>query len=207
MSVRHALLALLSEGPKYGLQLRQEFEAGTGELWPLNVGQVYATLQRLEGHGLVTSEGSTTEGTQKGYAITPAGRDELTNWLRTPPDTLPPPRDELVIKILVAVRVPGVDVHELLQVHRRHLIESMQQYTRLKADASEDEVGLALVVDAELFRLDAVVRWLDAADVRLKRQPIPTRAPSTGPAPEPMTALGDPEETRSVPDDKQEVRR
>ena len=45
MSVRHALLALLSEGPKYGLQLREEFEAGTGEVWPLNVGQVYTTLQ------------------------------------------------------------------------------------------------------------------------------------------------------------------
>ena len=44
MSVRHALLALLSEGPKYGLQLRQEFEARTGEVWPLNVGQVYTTL-------------------------------------------------------------------------------------------------------------------------------------------------------------------
>ena len=53
MSVRHALLALLSEGPKYGLQLRQEFEARTGEVWPLNVGQVYTTLQRLERDGLV----------------------------------------------------------------------------------------------------------------------------------------------------------
>ena len=52
MSVRHALLALLSEGPKYGLQLREEFEAGTGEVWPLNVGQVYTTLQRLERDGL-----------------------------------------------------------------------------------------------------------------------------------------------------------
>jgi DNA-binding PadR family transcriptional regulator len=43
MSVPHALLALLSEGPKFGLQLREEFEARTGEVWPLNVGQVYAT--------------------------------------------------------------------------------------------------------------------------------------------------------------------
>ena len=58
MSVRHALLALLSEGPKYGLQLRQEFEAGTGEVWPLNVGQVYTTLQRLEDKGFVTSHAS-----------------------------------------------------------------------------------------------------------------------------------------------------
>ncbi len=69
MSVRHALLALLSEGPKYGLQLRQEFEARTGEVWPLNVGQVYTTLQRLERDGLVASDGD-DEGPQKGYRIT-----------------------------------------------------------------------------------------------------------------------------------------
>ncbi len=56
MSVRHALLALLSEGPKYGLQLREEFEMRTGEVWPLNVGQVYTTLQRLERDGLVESD-------------------------------------------------------------------------------------------------------------------------------------------------------
>ena len=206
MSVRHALLALLSEGPKYGLQLRQEFEARTGEVWPLNVGQVYATLQRLEGHGFVSSDGSTTEGSQKGYAITPAGRDELTEWLRTPPDTSPPPRDELVIKILVAVHVPGVDVHELLQVHRRHLIETMQQYTQLKADASEDEVGLALVVDAELFRLDAVIHWLDAADVRLKRHPFPAPEPEDEPAHDPLRALGETDGERSTPDAREQVR-
>ena len=81
-----------------------------------------------------------------------------------------------MIKVLVALQVPGVDVHELVQVHRRHLIELMQQYTRLKEDAADDDVGLALVVDAELFRLDAVVRWLDAADARLARSPAPAAA-------------------------------
>ncbi|MGH9138862.1 MAG: PadR family transcriptional regulator, partial [Acidimicrobiales bacterium] len=58
----------------------------------------------------------------------------------------------------------------LLQVHRRYLVGLMQQYTRLK-EYESDDVGVALVVDAELFRLDAVVRWLDAADARLRRQP------------------------------------
>jgi hypothetical protein len=77
------------------------------------------------------------------------------------------PRDELVIKVLVALPVPGVDVHELIQAHRRHLVELMQHYTHVKAEASDRDVGLALVVDAELFRLEAVVRWLDAADTRL----------------------------------------
>src|SRR5438093_7170489 len=100
MSVRHALLALLSEGPKYGLQLRQEFEARTGEVWPLNVGQVYSTLQRLERDGLVAAEGEPEEGPQRNFRITDTGAVELAMWLRTPPDLSSPPRDELVIKVL-----------------------------------------------------------------------------------------------------------
>jgi DNA-binding PadR family transcriptional regulator len=169
MSVRHALLALLSEGPKYGLQLREEFEARTGEVWPLNVGQVYTTLQRLERDGLVESEGDGQDGPQKGFVITPAGLRELTGWLRTPPDLASPPRDELVMKVLVAIRVPGTDVRDVIQVHRRYLVQLMQQWTRIKENEAESDLNLALVVDAELFRLDAVVRWLDAADGRIKR--------------------------------------
>jgi DNA-binding PadR family transcriptional regulator len=175
VSVPHALLALLSEEPKYGLRLQNEFEARTGEVWPLNVGQVYTTLQRLERDGLVEAddEGGRSQ-KQRRYRITPAGAHELADWLRTPPDLVPPPRDELVIKVLVALQVPGIDVHEILQVHRRQVIEVMQRYTRIKAEAAENDVPLALVADAELFRLEAIVRWLDAADVRLKRLPAPT---------------------------------
>jgi DNA-binding PadR family transcriptional regulator len=169
MSIPYALLALLTEGPKYGLQLRQEFEAGTGEVWPLNVGQVYTTLQRLERDGFVMSDEVGDDGPQKRFRITDEGTAELASWLRTPPDLSSPPRDELVIKVLVALRVPGVDIHEVIQVHRRYLVELMQQWTRLKEDLAEQDLGFALVVDAELFRLDSVVRWLDAADGRLKR--------------------------------------
>src|SRR5512132_1731463 len=162
VSVRHALLALLSEGPKYGLQLRQEFEAGTGEVWPLNVGQVYTTLQRLERDGLVESDDAAEDGPQKNFRITPDGQQELDEWLRTPPDLTSPPRDELVIKVLVALRVPGIDVHDVVQVHRRYVVGLMQQWTRLKEDAGEQDLAFTLVVDAELFRLDSVIRWLDA---------------------------------------------
>jgi DNA-binding PadR family transcriptional regulator len=167
MSVRHALLALLTEGPKYGLQLRQEFESRTGEVWPLNVGQVYLTLQRLERDELIESDGGEREGPQKTFRITPAGGDELAAWLRTPPDLASPPRDELVIKVLVALRLPGVDVPGLLQAHRRHVVELMQRYTHMKAEAAPGDLSLSLVADAELFRLESVVRWLDAAEVRL----------------------------------------
>jgi DNA-binding PadR family transcriptional regulator len=180
MSVRHALLALLSEGPKYGLQLREEFEARTGEVWPLNVGQVYTTLQRLERDGLVAAldDEESEEGPQKAFKITPAGKEELGDWLRVPPDMSAPPRDELVMKILIAVRVPGTDVHEVIQAHRTYLVQLMQEWTRLKEDDDGSDVAFALVVDAELFRLDSVVRWLDAADGRLRRAAADGQAPA-----------------------------
>jgi DNA-binding PadR family transcriptional regulator len=171
VSVRHALLALLAEKPRYGLQLRQEFEARTGEVWPLNVGQVYTTLQRLERDGLVESDDH-EEGPQKTYTITPAGSIELDVWLHTPDTGVSPPRDELVIKMLVALRLPGVDVGALLQAHRRQLVERMQWFTSIKADTDHD-IGLALLADAELFRLEAVVRWLDTIDARVKQLPTP----------------------------------
>jgi DNA-binding PadR family transcriptional regulator len=145
---------------------------------------VYTTLQRLERDGLVESDGTTDEGPQKGFRITEDGAQELAAWLRTPPDLSSPPRDELVMKVLVALRIPGVNVHDVIQVHRRYLVELMQQWTRLKEDEAEFDLGLALVVDAELFRLDSVIRWLDAADGRIKRtaadgypEPVPVALP------------------------------
>jgi DNA-binding PadR family transcriptional regulator len=190
VSVRHALLALLSEGPTYGLRLQQEFESRTGEVWPLNVGQVYTTLQRLERDGLVESEETEGDGPQKGLRITPAGISELADWLETPPDMTLPPRDELVIKVLMAMRIPGVDVQDIVQTHRRHLVETMQRYTHLKADASDQDVGLALVVDAEIFRLEGVIRWLDAADARLKRLPATQSVAVAALPPRPGRKLG-----------------
>src|SRR5207248_11744998 len=137
------------------------------------------TLQRLERDGLVASEGD-DDGPQRNFHITRDGQAELTAWLRTPPDLSSPPRDELVIKVLVAARLPGVDVAEVIQVHRRHLVELMQQWTRIKDLAVADDTALALVVDAELFRLDGVIRWLDSADGRLKRAaPEPPAAPAS----------------------------
>jgi DNA-binding PadR family transcriptional regulator len=168
MSIRHALLALLSEGPKYGLRLREEFEERTGEVWPLNVGQVYT---------------NGPDSPQKGFRITEAGQQELATWLRTPPDLSSPPRDELVMKVLVAVRLPGVNVSEMIQAHRRYLIQLMQEWTRIKEEEAETDLGLALVVDAELLRLDSVLRWLDAAETRIRRA-TPAR-PAAAPAPLP----------------------
>ena len=73
------------------------------------------------------------------------------------------------MKVLVALRAPGVDVHAVIQAHRRYLVELMQQWTRIKEDDADADLNMALAIDAELFRLDSVVRWLDAAEGRVKR--------------------------------------
>jgi DNA-binding PadR family transcriptional regulator len=166
VSVRHTLLALLSEGPKCGLQLREEFEAGTSVVRPLNVGQLYATLGRLEREGLVASDGSEAAGPHKHFRITAGGAGELAAWLRTPPDLASAP-GQMAAKVLAARRVPGTDVHEVVQVHRRFLMELMQQWTRIKRERADNNLDLGLNIDAELFRLDSVIRWLNAADRRL----------------------------------------
>lgn len=70
MSVRHAILVLLSEGPKSGPQLCEELESRAGEVWPVNVDQVYATLRRLERDGLVQSDSTREQSPQQGMRIT-----------------------------------------------------------------------------------------------------------------------------------------
>jgi DNA-binding PadR family transcriptional regulator len=183
MSARYGLLALLSEGPRYSVQLHEDFEAWAGEVWPLNVSQVDTALQWLERDGLVESDDAGADGPQKGFRIAADGERELAGWLRAPPDPASPPQGELATKILVALRVPGTDVHEVIQVHRRHLVELMRQWTRIKQDSADRDLGLALAVDAELFRLDSGIRWLDAADGRFERaaasppRPVPPGLP------------------------------
>ena len=112
------------------MQLRDEFEQRTGEVWPLNVEQVYTTLQRLERDGLIESDGEDDAGPQKSFRITTDGTTELETWLRTPPDLSSPPRDELVIKVLVAIRVPGLEVVELDPRRRPELVHTSRRATR-----------------------------------------------------------------------------
>ncbi|MFD0023094.1 PadR family transcriptional regulator [Streptomyces sp. NPDC058382] len=193
MSIRHGLLALLERGPRYGSQLRTEFESRTGSTWPLNVGQVYTTLSRLERDGLVAQDGEDDQGHAL-YSISDEGRDELRNWFETPVDRSSPPRDELAIKLAMAVGAPGVDIRAVIQSQRHHTVKAMQDYTRLKAQAltdvpaNRDEVAWLLVLEQLIFQAEAEARWLDHCEARLVRlaeaaatEPE-TSTPARGPA-------------------------
>jgi DNA-binding PadR family transcriptional regulator len=208
VSVRHTLLALLSEGPKYGRQLREEFGARTGEAWPLRVGQVYAALRRLERDGLVESGDTGAAGPRKQFRITDYGAAELAAWLRTPPDLASAPHDQMAAKVLAALQVPGTDAHGVIQVHRRSLMELMQQWTRIKHEQTGHDLGVRLRIDAELFQLDSVIRWLDAADGGLTHAPVNPPRPDPAAWPRPRGEAGAPpgavnhQETGRAADDR-----
>jgi DNA-binding PadR family transcriptional regulator len=171
MSIRHGLLALLQAGPKYGYQLRVEFEHATGTTWPLNVGQVYTTLTRLDRDGLVRGAGEDGDGRVM-YEITDAGRTELSSWFGTPVGREARPRDELAIKLALALTVKGVDVGAIVQTQRTATLRTLQELTRLKRDAadSDKDISWLLILDGMLFQAEAEVRWLDHCESRLVRQ-------------------------------------
>ncbi len=167
MAVREGLLSLLQPGPRYGYQLKTEFEAVTGGVWTLNVGQVYTTLDRLERDGLVHVAISEDDG-QKSYTLTAAGREELGSWWEAIPAEDPPPRDELMLKVLMAIE-NGRD-HALGVITRqRTALFTMLQHHRRRPSAAADRDSLAshLVVDALIVRAEADLRWLDLCESRL----------------------------------------
>lgn len=180
MTIRQSILALLSEQPMYGAQLKAEFESRTGSTWPLNVGQVYTTVARLERDGLVRPAGEATEEHRIVYALTDAGDLAAARWWSDPVDRDSAPRSELAIKLALAVTVPGVDVAAVVQVQRAATMRQLQDLTRLKRRSVDDEpAGLAwsLVLESLVFAAEAEVRWLDHVEARLLRRRVPPPQP------------------------------
>ncbi|MET0830405.1 MAG: PadR family transcriptional regulator [Microbacterium sp.] len=173
MSVRQSLLAILDQGPCYGYQLRAEFDRRTGSTWPLNVGQIYNTLDRLERDGFV-AKGATDADGHVYYKITDAGSLEVSAWITSPVERGQGTRDELAIKLSVAATLPGVDVGALIGAQRltsrARLAALTQAVDAVDVDGSE-ELAHALVLDSMIFQAEAELRWLDRAERRLARHP------------------------------------
>jgi DNA-binding PadR family transcriptional regulator len=174
VSVSMSILAILDEGPAHGFQLKNEFESRTGSIWSLNVGQVYTTLARHERDGYVRQR---SNGGEKIYEITPAGRARLRDWFEEPTRQRAPSRDGLVLKLVMAVGRRGVKATDVIQAERKAAVQELQDCTRLKRTAeADDDLGWMFLLDSLIFHLEARVRWLDACEARLKRAARPAKA-------------------------------
>ncbi|WP_284979075.1 PadR family transcriptional regulator [Arthrobacter sp. fls2-241-R2A-200] len=170
MSIRHSLLALLHGQPRYGYELRVEFEDRTGAAWPLNIGQVYTTLDRLERDGLVTKEGDDGGG-HVIYSLTEAGAEQVRAWFSGAVDRGNPPRNEIAIKLALAVTMPGVDVSAVIQSQREASLRALQEHTQSRksvgANQRPADTAWLLVLDSLIFQAEAEVRWLDLCEARM----------------------------------------
>ena len=188
MAVKEGLLALLEQGPRYGYQLKTEFEAATGGVWPLNVGQVYTTLERLERDGLVDT---TDQDGQKCFQITLAGVSTLGEWWTAVPADEPPPRDELMLKVLMAIEHGTEHAVAVLTRQRSALLSALQQRrrspgTRPAGSAKStpgEQLAATLVADALVVRAEADLRWLDLCEARLRATPPATQPAATATSP------------------------
>jgi DNA-binding PadR family transcriptional regulator len=177
MSVRAGILALLAGGPKYGYQLKSEFEADTAGVWTLNVGQVYTTLDRLERDECVVASPADDEG-KRLYHLTHVGRASLASWFAEPVAEGPPPRDELLIKVLLATKTPGVDLVAVLDVERQALHDNLRRHRRDRLRRNGDGDSTAdLLLDVLIARTEASLGWLDLVEARIHRSTTSRRKP------------------------------
>lgn len=192
MSVRNGLLALLSQTPMGVYQLRKEFEARTGGTWPLNIGQVYSTVQRLERDGLVASLGVDDDDIER-FELTADGAQAAQAWWTSPVLRGSPERDELVIKLALAVTVPGVEVRAVVQSQRRETMTALRDFTRLKVRAADGasvaaegadgtDLAWSLVLENHIFAAEAEIRWLDHLEATVLRRRGNTAPPAASPA-------------------------
>jgi DNA-binding PadR family transcriptional regulator len=184
MSVRNALLGLLEQHPRHGYELHDAFEAVVGgeENWDVKPAQIYTTLARLEQGGLIAQSSLEQQGgpAKRIYALTPAGRQALRDWFRTPVQTAHQ-RDEFFLKLMLCVATGQADPYQIIYIQRSNLYREMHTLTSRRTQADpRSELAHILLLDQAIMHLEADLRWLDMIESRLdevRRQPLPQPAP------------------------------
>ncbi|MEA3511721.1 MAG: PadR family transcriptional regulator [Actinomycetota bacterium] len=168
MGIREGILTLLADGPKYGYQLKREFEVATGEAWALNVGQVYTTLQRLERDGFVEPCEAAEEGHQR-YLITVLGEEAVSEWMANPVERGVANRDALSIKVLLSMTSGIADPIVVIGVQRAATMTALQDYQRLRTESKESDLAWMLHLDRLVLQAEAELRWLDRVEDRIEQ--------------------------------------
>jgi len=180
MSIRHALLGLLAQKPRHGYELRAAFEVvvGGAEAWDVKPAQIYTTLERLEEAGLVERQSDLGQGSEPArriYALTEPGRAALHEWFTTPVESQHQ-RDEFFVKLMVTLFSGVGSPERIIQAQRSHLYQEMHALTTLRDSYDvRKEMAQILLMDKAIMHLEADLRWMDFAELRiesLKGQPF-----------------------------------
>ena len=182
-SVQNALLALLSQRPRHGYELRDLFEAALAGHWELNSGQIYSSLDRLARDGLVVEEGIEKGGgpDKRLWTLTDEGRSELAIWFDSPVPRDYRLRDELYLKLMLALVTQPSRARNILLVQRRELFRELHDLTaRRNLLDPRQQLARILLLDSAVMHTEAELRWLDMVEARLddiREQPPPIPPP------------------------------
>jgi DNA-binding PadR family transcriptional regulator len=169
--LKYVLLGLLAGESRHGYELKTVFEELLAHTWPLNIGQVYMTLNRLEQEGLIESEVVPQDllPDRKVWSVTRAGRRALREWSEEPVEGPVRLRDEFFMKVLVRSIVRGTDPLELVREQRRQHVKSLAELAKVRADPSLSD-ATALLIEGAILRLEADIKWLDVCEQRFKER-------------------------------------
>ena len=168
MAIQHAVLALLSEGPGYGYELKAAFDKSVGpHRGALNIGHLYQVLDRLSRDGLATSHqvAQDTRPDRTVYEITDAGREELSRWLAEPSPRTGGYRDDFFLKIMAAAHTGDPQVlRSLITVQRSYLLRELRNLEDSKRHA---EPVVSLLLAAAIRHISADLAFLDDVEEQL----------------------------------------
>ena len=177
MSIKYAILGILTEKDQHGYELKAEFDARVGEFWSLNFGQIYSTLDRLEKEGLVTHDRQSQEKRpdRKIFSVTDQGRIDLSEWLSTPITKVRALRDEFFIKLVFMDKDDPAAVLRLIEqqkmLHLRHMNRLTRKKLALKSETGNgDYLPTELLLDAGLFHAEADIKWLSLCETKIRNE-------------------------------------
>jgi DNA-binding PadR family transcriptional regulator len=167
--LKYLLLSLLAERARHGYELRTAFEELLGGTWPLNIGQIYTTLSRLEADGLVSARVVPQDllPDRKVFELTETGEKELRRWVDEPPAPVRL-RDDGFLKVVAEIVAGGSEVLTVLWRQREALFQTLADLQALRTREGI-HIATALLFDAAILRVEADLRWLDQCEEELGR--------------------------------------
>lgn len=124
MSLKHALLGILTVHPMTGYELKQFFDSSVQHFWNAELSQIYPTLKSLEEAAYVDKRVEIQESrpNRKIYDITESGREEFARWVRAPQPAVDT-RDPFLIKLFFGTELP---IEDVLVLMRRQMEEQQK---------------------------------------------------------------------------------
>jgi PadR family transcriptional regulator, regulatory protein AphA len=174
LTIEHALLGFLQQGPLHGYQLHQKLcdPAGLKQVWYLKQAQLYALLGKLEEAGYITAtiQPQETRPARRVFRLTPAGQDAFQDWLFSPVLRPRQMRQEFQAKIYFAQYSGGEACARLIAVQCQacqHWLAAQKTYAERESAAND----YAWLVDQyRVGQIQAMLDWLKICQEKLQEK-------------------------------------